>query len=285
MGDRIGRTETAASFPAARRPLHAGAGLFLVIALAACGGGSEAPSSGDRTAAKRSPQDTPSPSPTGAQVAGYTVAEVPGGGRIAGHVGFEGTPPEPKPVVITKDRSVCGATGHTSEKLVVGEGGGVRYAVVSIEGISRGKAFPGDQRPTIDQRGCWFIPHVVTVPAGAEIDILNSDGILHNLHTYPSHNPAINVAQPKFKKRITQSFASPDRVRIACDVHSWMGAWIVVTAHPYHAVTAADGSYTLDDVPPGSYTVSVWHETLGTREHRLTVAAGDTAEADFTFRE
>jgi plastocyanin len=200
-------------------------------------------------------------------------------------VQFEGTPPPAEPVTITKDKSVCNAAKHTSESLVVDSDGGIRDAVVAIESIAAGKPFPAGERPVLDQRGCWFVPHLQLLPAGVEIDILNNDGILHNLHTFSETNPAINVAQPKFKKRITQSFDSPERVRVICDVHSWMSAWIVVIGHPYHVLTAANGAYDLDQVPPGRYTLTVWHETLGTQEREVTVEPGGTVEASFTFGE
>jgi len=267
----------------ARRP-----GLSLaVVALAAlpslvaCGG-ERAPdrSSGGESAP---PDESAGPAAAVAPPSGYAIEPVTAAGGISGRVLFKGTPPAPEPVAITKDMSVCGAVKHASEALIVDADGGIRNAVVAIASIAAGKPFPAGDRPILDQHGCWFVPHVLLLPAGAEIDILNSDGILHNLHTFSEINPAINVAQPKFKKRITQRFESPERVRVICDVHSWMNAWIVVIGHPYHALTAADGTWRLDQVPPGSYTLTVWHETLGSQERGITVEPGHTAEAVFTF--
>ena len=245
--------------------------LVPLFALAACGGG-EAPASGDA-----------SPTAAAPTAGGYRAGAIEDAGRIEGRILFEGEPPVLEPVKITKDRAVCAAVEHRPEKLVVGEGGALRYAVVSIDGITSGKPFATEERPTLDQRGCWFIPHITVVPAGAELDILNSDGILHNLHTFPNHNRAINIAQPKFKKRITQRFEAADRIRVTCDVHSWMSSWIIVVEHPYYVVSAADGSYSLGDVPPGTYTVTVWHESLGSRQSQVTVAPGAVAEASFSF--
>ncbi len=260
--------------PRRRNVRPAGAMLAVLTCLIACGGEPPPTTTGGG--------DTP-PADAAAPPAGYVVEPVTAGGRITGRVVFEGTPPAPEPVTITKDKAVCGASKHTSEALVVGDDGGIRNAVIAIESIARGKAFAAGSRPILDQRGCWFIPHVQLLPAGAEIDILNNDGILHNLHTFSERNPAINVAQPKFKKRITQSFELLERVRVICDVHSWMSAWIVVIGHPYHVLSASDGSYALDEVPPGNYTLTVWHETLGTQEHEVAVEAGGTVEVAFTF--
>ncbi|HEU4403133.1 MAG TPA: DUF2012 domain-containing protein, partial [Candidatus Polarisedimenticolia bacterium] len=169
------------------------------------------------------------------------------------------------------------------ESLLVGKDGGLRNAVVSIGPLRAGKPFPPGEKPAIDQHGCWFIPHVQVVPAGVSMDIVNSDGILHNIHTFPKNNAPINMAQPKFKKVMTHTFETPDIVRVVCDVHSWMKAWIIVAAHPYYAVTGEDGSFALQDVPPGTYTVTVWHETLGTKQQTVTVTAGATVEAAFAF--
>jgi carboxypeptidase family protein len=240
------------------------------------------------TGCRGAPEETPASRPSGAAPAPasegmYVVTQVADGGRVAGRVLAPGTPSAPSPIVVTKDHEVCGKTQHHSESLLVGPGGGVKNAVVSIAPIRRGKAFPAGGRPALDQRGCWFVPHVQVVPAGVEIDIINSDGILHNIHTFPKRNPPINMAQPKFKKVLTHAFALPDVVRVACDVHNWMNAWIIVADHPYHAVTAEDGSFDLTEVPPGSYTLTAWHETLGHKEMSVDVTPGGATEVTLTF--
>jgi hypothetical protein len=226
------------------------------------------------------------PQPPAAALAGpgdYVVEPPASPGRIAGSVVYSGALPDLPPVAVTKDRAVCGLTRHVPETLVVGAGGALKNVVVSIDGIRSGRPFPSGARPTLDQRGCWFIPHVQVVPAGAEIDIINSDGILHNIHTFPKNNPPINMAQPKFKKILSHAFPRPDVVKVSCDVHSWMNAWIVVAPHPYFVVTGEDGKFTLSDVPGGAYTLRAWHESLGTREQTIAVEPGGTTGAAFRF--
>ncbi|MFQ5877679.1 MAG: carboxypeptidase regulatory-like domain-containing protein [Acidobacteriota bacterium] len=261
----------------ARVPLAAVAAGLLALS---CGGQEKSPETDRTPPAAGAREAAPAAAP---RAGGYRAVEVASGGSIRGRVLYQGTPPPRDPVDITKDRAVCAEHTHLSESLVVGKRGGVRYAVVSIDPVPSGKAFPAGDRPRLDQRGCWFHPHLQVVPAGAEIDILNSDGILHNIHTFPENNDPINMAQPKFRKVMTTSFAEPDLVRVSCDVHNWMSAWIVVAAHPYHGVTGEDGSFLLDDVPPGTYTLRVWHETLGTRERPVTVSPGGRVEVDLTF--
>jgi len=252
----------------------------LLLAAVACRAGGEGAGRKDGEAPPAAGSAPSAPSPA---AVGYAVIDVKDGGRVSGRVVYQGKRSEPAPIVVTKDQEVCGATRKVAEVLVVGADGGLKNAVVSIGPVARGKAFPAGARPELDQHGCWFIPHVLVVPAEADIDIVNSDGILHNLHAFPKNNPPFNVAQPKFKKVLTQRFALPDVVRIACDVHPWMNGWIIVAADPYHVATGADGSFLLENVPPGTYTLSVWHETLGTREQAVTVAPGGSAEVTVTF--
>ena len=134
------------------------------------------------------------------------------------------------------------------------------------------------QKVELDQKGCQYAPHVVVVPTTGELDILNSDGILHNIHTHSTANPAVNVAQPKFKKVLTQKFTKPEIIKAACDAHGWMSGWIVVTDHPFVAVTDDKGNFAIKDLPPGKYTVEIWHETLGKQVKEVTVKAKEDAK-------
>ena len=206
----------------------------------------------------------------------YRPGPVTDGGSISGTVRYGGPPPSRGALEVTKDTAVCGATAKLANDLVVGEDGGLQYAVVSLRGVAAGKPFDSGS-PTLDQRGCEYVPHVVVVPVGRGLTILNSDGVLHNIHTSglrpdASANPPVNRAQPKFKTSMTETFDAPETIRVSCDVHDWMQGWIVVAAHPYYAVTDAAGRFTLTDVPPGSYQLNVWHETLGERTQAVTLA-------------
>jgi plastocyanin len=207
---------------------------------------------------------------TGPTAWGYEEVDVPNGGAISGIVRLRGDAPAPKKVEVTKDLEVCGRDAKFSEELVVSPNGGIRYAVVSLTDVKKGKKV--SRTPVeLDQRGCSFRPHVVVLPAGGTLDILNSDGILHNVHTYSTSNPAINKAMPKFKKRMSEKFDRPEFIRLACDAHAWMGGWIVVAANPYYAVTDQDGLFKVEEVPPGTYTLEVWHESLGRVTREVTV--------------
>jgi len=202
------------------------------------------------------------------------------GGSIVGEVKFAGTPPAPKVTRVNKDNQACGSEKR-SEDLVVGANMGIMNSVVSVTGVAGAPAAKAAKKPVLDQKGCQFSPHVLTVPAGAEMDILNPDGVLHNIHTFSTVNPSINKAQPKFKKVMTEKFQKPEIIRVQCDAHSWMLGWIVVMGHPYFDVTDDKGGFKIQNVPAGKHKVEVWHETLGKVSREVEVKAG--AETKVTF--
>jgi plastocyanin len=201
------------------------------------------------------------------------------GGTISGRVVFVGDAPAPKKIKVTKDNEKCGAE-VAAEDLVLGSDKGVQYAVVSVAGLKGAPPKPANP-PAIDQRGCVFRPHVTIVGVGAPLDVLNSDGILHNFHTHGSKNSPINRAQPAFRKKMTETFNQPEIMKVSCDAHSWMSAWIVVTDHPYVDATDKNGAFKISDVPPGNHTVEVWHETLGKIAKSVTVKAGEETKITF----
>ncbi len=210
----------------------------------------------------------------------YQAEAVVDGGTIAGTVRYAGKPPKPERVEITKDIGVCGAEPHYSEALIVGADGGIKYAVVTLKDIEKGEPIkPVEVK--FDQKGCEYHPHVIALPAGGTVDIINSDGILHNVHTESKANPPFNLAQPGFKRLIRKKLDKPDLIEVSCDVHNWMRGWWYVAASPYYAVTDAAGHYTISNVPPGTYTLQVWQETLGTRERKVDVKPGKTVTVDF----
>jgi plastocyanin len=203
------------------------------------------------------------------------------GGTISGTVKYDGAPPTPKPVEVTKDKEVCGLVKHVNEDLLVDSGGGIANAVVIVKGAK------GDLKPTsvtFDQKGCRYEPHVLAFPAGSTVKIMNDDGILHNIHTYSTVNPSFNAAQPKFKKEMDKVIDKPEVIKVTCDAHGWMHGWWVSTDTPYYAVTDDKGNYTIANVPPGSYTVEVWQEKLGTDDQKADVKDGAAANVNFTLK-
>jgi hypothetical protein len=202
------------------------------------------------------------PGPAGAQ----------GGGTIEAAVTYAGAPVVEK-LKVNKDTEKCG-TEAVIEKVVVGGNKGLANAVVSVPGA---KGAPKAMKVAVDQHGCKFVPHVTAMTPG-EIDLKNSDDILHNIHTYSTANPSINKAQPKFKKVMTEKFEKPEFIKLTCDVHSWMLGWVAVMPNPFFGVTGADGTAKIENVPPGKYTVEAWHETLGKQTKEVEVKAGQSTK-------
>lgn len=212
-------------------------------------------------------------------VLAYEGGAVKDGGSISGTVKFKGTAPAPKKLDVGKDKEVCDKSPKMDMSLVVKDGNLVN-AVVMITDIKKGKKNEV-KSVTLDQNGCEYNPHVLAFPAGTTVEILNPDGVLHNVHSYSKVNSAFNLAQPKFKKKMTVKIEKPEAVEVKCDVHGWMQGWLVATANPYYAVTDGSGNFKLTDVPAGTYTVEVWHETLGKSTQKVTVKAKEEAKVGF----
>jgi plastocyanin len=212
-------------------------------------------------------------------MAAYEGGDVKDGGSISGTVKFKGTAPAPKKLDVGKDKEVCGKTAKMDQSLIV-DNGNLVNAVVTITDIKKGKKIEL-AKVKLDQDGCEYHPHVLAFPAGSTVAIVNDDGILHNVHSYSKVNTAFNMAQPKFKKTLDVKVEKPEVVEIKCDVHGWMHGWLVATETPYFAVTDKSGSFKLENVPAGSYTVEVWHEKLGKSTQKVTVKAKEDAKVNF----
>ena len=212
-------------------------------------------------------------------MAAYQAGDVKDGGTISGTVKFKGTAPAPKKLDVNKDKEVCGKTPKTDQSLVVNNGN-LANAVVTITDIQKGKKIEA-KKVTLDQNGCEYKPHVLAFPAGSTVEILNPDGILHNVHSYSKVNTPFNQAQPKFKKTLDVKIEKPEVIEVKCDVHGWMQGWLVATENPYFAVTDNSGAFKLTDVPAGNYTVEVWHEKLGKSTQKVTVKAKEEAKVNF----
>jgi plastocyanin len=173
-----------------------------------------------------------------------------------------------------------------AEMLVLGSGNTMANILVWVsDGLPAGKTWPAPQTPVVlDQNGCVYEPHVMGIMVGQPYRILNSDGVLHNVHTLPKINPSFNRAMPATLKETTTSFAKPEPIfQIKCDVHPWMSAYIGVFTHPFYAVTSKDGTFTISGLEPGTYEISAWHERLGTQKASLTVGASEKKTQDFKF--
>jgi plastocyanin len=207
-------------------------------------------------------------------------------GSVTGQIKFNGTPPRPQRIRMTAD-PLCmpGEKGDTFETLLVSPTGGIQNVFVYVKDGLGSKTFPPPQTPAhLDQKGCRYVPHVLGVQVGQPILISNSDPAVHNVDAAAKTNKEFNLIQPKGSKPSTKTFDKPEvMVPIRCDVHSWMTAWVGVVPHPFFTVSAADGTFTIKGLPPGTYTIEAWHETLGTQTAKVIVPANKGATTTFTF--
>jgi len=229
----------------------------------------------------------------------YEVVAVPDGGTLTGVVRFAGTPPALSPIPVNKNRDVCGDQ-KPSEALVLGSDRGVRNTVVMIEGVSRGKKATGDV--IVDNRNCLFVSHVTAVAPGDRVRVRNSDPILHNTHGFLGQPTVFNLALPNKDQMIdiTKRLQKPGLVRVLCDAHPHMFAWMIVHDSPYVALTDGAGAFRIGEVPPGTYKVTMWHagfrpkgvdkdgrpmyDEPRTLRKELTIAPRATARVEFELR-
>jgi plastocyanin len=207
---------------------------------------------------------------------------------VTGTITFTGKPPALKPLAMDADPACAKkhAKPVPAEMLVLGGGNTMGNVIVWVsKGLPAGKKFPVPSTPvTLDQRGCVYVPHAMGIMVGQAYRILNSDGILHNIHTLPKINRSFNRAMPATSKEASTTFDKPENVfQIKCDVHPWMSAYIGVFEHPFFATTSADGKFSIAGLDAGTYVITAWHERLGTQTASVTVSGSDTKTQDFKF--
>jgi plastocyanin len=242
------------------------AGALVCGALAGCGGGA--------------PQQEAAP-------AAPTVNPVAPGsaGSITGAIKLEGTPPAPQPVQMNSDAYCVENGGMPTPAVLVGTGGALQNVFVYVKDGLGDLKFPVPEKPVLlDQKGCVYQPHVFGIQAGQNLEILNSDSTLHNVHAMPRQNREFNRGQNLAGIRHTHVFSTPEvMVPFKCNVHNWMTAYAGVLDHPFHSVTGANGAFALEGLPPGTYTIEAWHETLGTQTQSVTIGPKESKDVSFTF--
>lgn len=230
--------------------------------------------------------------PAGPATVGAAAAPAPGKtgtSTLSGFARFSGAVPAAARTKVSNDSYCEKATGPevVDEAVLVSPAGGLANVFVWVkEGVSG--SYPPPSAPAVlDQKGCAYHPRVFGLVAGQELKIRSEDATLHNVHAKAEKNRSFNLAMPAPGTERSVRFAEPEvMVRIRCDVHGWMRSYAGVVAHPFFAVTKADGSYSVGSLPAGTYTLQAWHETFGTRERTVTVAEGATAAVEpFDFVE
>jgi plastocyanin len=210
-------------------------------------------------------------------------------GQITGKVKFDGQAPHQKPIDMSKDPT-CAQTRTgpaTLENVVVGANGGLANVVVYISQGLTGNESPSTQPVKMEQKGCQYIPHVVAMNVGQHLTVINQDKTGHNIHPEPKPgggNVAWNKSQIEGSPAVDVIWnAAEVAIPVKCNIHPWMRAYIAVVKGPY-GVSDNEGTFKLDNVAPGTYTLTAWHETYGTQTQQITVASGKPATVDFSFK-
>jgi plastocyanin len=232
-------------------------------------------------------QRQPPPKHVTAETSSASPTESPG--TIVCVARFLGTPPTMPEVSMNADRK-CAALHDQpvrSEQVLVGEGGALQNVFVYIKGGLEGRNFPRARDTVVlDQQGCVYKPRVIGLQVNQPLLIVNSDPTMHNVHAMAQVNRGFNIAQPRRGMTLQRTFTQPEvMVRVKCDVHPWMAAYIGVMEHPYFAVSGSDGTATLNGVPPGEYVIAAWHERYGEQEQRMSLGAAETKRVEFRFKE
>ena len=210
----------------------------------------------------------------------YRQIEVKNGGTITGKVLLTGEAPVLPPQPVYKQKEYCGTT-VPDERLIVGKGGALQNAVVYLDGVSEGKPIDQSKPVVLNNHKCAFVPHVLSASLGQTLEIHNTDPFLHDAHARIGTRTLFNRGIPQ-GRTVQEKLTDAGLIHINCNVrHTWMHCYLYVGDNPYHAVTGPDGSFTMKDVPPGHYTVKVWHEMLGGEDRQVDVQTGKTSTVTF----
>jgi len=222
------------------------------------------------------------------------VAQSGGGGAgptgsasVSGVIHFTGAAPSNPKIDMSQEAACKGkyTTPPVEPQFVVNDGKLGNVFVYVKSGLPNGATYTAPATPVeIDQTGCLYHPRVFGVMTNQDIVIKNNDAVLHNIKAVPATNRGFNISQPSAGMTSTRKFTSPEvMVPLECNVHGWMHAWVGVLPHPFYATADSTGSFSIKNLPPGTYTIEAWHEKLGTQQATVTVGAGEAKTQDFTF--
>ena len=216
--------------------------------------------------------------------AGAQPAIAAGGAVVSGKVTLSSAAPAMAKIKMNAD-SVC-LQQHKDAVMtqdVVANGSNLQYALVYVDGVTGSYPAPANA-VTLTQIGCMYEPHLFAAQVGQKVTIINNDGTLHNVNCQATTNKKFNLAQPVKGMKTDKVFDQPEiGIPLKCNVHPWMHAVGAIFAHPFFAVTGADGSFSIKGLPAGKYTLKVWHEKLGTKSQEITVTEGETKSVNFSL--
>jgi hypothetical protein len=224
------------------------------------------------------------PTATPASSAPPVVVDPNTAASVTGVISFRGALPGKLPTLDMTQDSACPPERQPSEAILMSNGRLANVFVYVKDGLPQGRFPVPSDAAVLDQKGCRYVPHVMGMMAGQQLKVLNSDFAQHNIHPMPASNPEWNESQMPSGQPITKTFTQPEMMLpVQCNQHPWMRAYINVMSHPYFAVSSADGTFAIKNLPPGEYTIAAVHEKFGERTMKITVGPKERAKADFAF--
>lgn len=249
--------------------------------------------SGCREQSPQTSAPTTTPTPV-AQLLAWFEPDPATVGRIAGRVLIDGRLPRSaqSSIVDMDGDPLCDALhpAPLREEIVPTRKApdGMRLGQVFVylrDGLEGKRFAPPTEPVTIEQKGCWFAPRILGIQVGQPFEVVNADPLTHNIHPLAQINRDWNQSQSPEDPPLKRRFSQPEvMIRVKCNIHPWMRAWVGVVPHPYFAVTGREGTFDLTQVPPGTYVLEAWHEVLGRIEQRVTVDPRATSEMVLRFQ-
>ena len=219
----------------------------------------------------------------------FTVLSIssarPNIGTISGRVTFEGTPAKPQPINMSQEPSCAKqyAKPVTAESVVTGPDNALENVVVYIAAGAPDEA-PPSQPAVLVQKGCRYAPHVLAFQTNQEFQVVNEDQTAHNIHPIPTSNREWNKSQPPGAPPIEDKYARPEFIPVKCNIHPWMKGTLAVLKNSHYAITGGEGDFKLPNLPPGTYTITAWHESYGEQSQEVTIGGGDNKTLNFVFK-
>ena len=221
----------------------------------------------------------------GSPAQGYTPIRVDKPAKISGIIRYAGQTSHPQKLKLSGDCAYCRKFDLRAEELLASPQGVLRNVVVFLEGIRQGKEIPSAPL-AIAEKHCTFVPHVLSITVGSKLLLHNQDPVLNTFHAVDlaSGRTLFNIGLPNQDQKVVRRIRQEGLIKMLCDVHPWEVAYLIALSHPYHTVSDHNGAWSLDQVPPGVYTLAYWHEKLGLRrQQRVEVRPGAQLKLVHTY--
>ena len=227
----------------------------------------------------------PAPPPSAAT----TAADPATVGTVTGKIVVEGTISPPQVIRLDGDPkclSLAQGQERRAEQVLVGEGNALQNVFIHVKEGLPPRLYPVPADPVVlDQQQCRYVPRVIGMQVGQQLTIRNSDPLLHNVHAEATINAPFDVGTPIQGVEVKRTFATREvMVPFKCNVHAWMQAYVGVVEHPFFDVSDQMGRFSIVQLPPGTYTLEIWHEQFGTQTQQVTVAAKATTDVTFSYK-